>query len=270
MTFIVVYDTTEEPRSIRLPVWFVRAGALLLAVVIVLAALGALTYSKVLSKASIADDLQAENQILRDYTERVHTLEQDLMTNRLLLRKMMELAGIEIDSQEHVWDSAMPESDNLAGPGSDGGAPLVSHSTAGREGADDNVPSGIPMQGTFSQGFRPDSSEGLRRHFGIDIAAKEGTPIFATAGGRVEFAGWDESYGNYLVIDHQNSYKTHYGHNKAILVSVGDAISSGELIALSGNTGRSSAPHLHYEIRLNGEAVDPNDYLDILELKQAE
>lgn len=99
---MVVSDTTEEPRSIRLPVWFVRAGALLLAVVIVLAALGALTYSKVLSKASIADDLQAENQILRDYTERVHTLEQDLMTNRLLLRKMMELAGIEIDSQEHV------------------------------------------------------------------------------------------------------------------------------------------------------------------------
>jgi len=134
----------------------------------------------------------------------------------------------------------------------------------------ESTPDGIPMLGSVSRGFAPDESEGVRRHLGLDIAAREGTPVYATAGGIVEFADWDENFGNHLIIDHIDGYKTHFGHNRALLVSVGDVVRRGELVALSGNTGRSSAPHLHYEIRHHGEPVDPANYMDVESLKQVE
>jgi len=98
-------------------------------------------------------------------------------------------------------------------------------------------------------------------HAGIDIAASLGMEVRATASGEVRFAGRDDYYGELIVIDHNYGYQTYYGHNSKLLVSKGEKIGRWQVIALSGNSGRSSAPHLHYEIKKDGVSVNPEDYL---------
>lgn len=101
-----------------------------------------------------------------------------------------------------------------------------------------------------------------RLHSGVDLAAPEGTTISAADNGTVILAEYsDNGYGYYVIIDHQNGFKTLYGHNSELLVSVGDIVAQGDSIALSGNTGNSTGPHLHFEIHVNDEKVDPALYL---------
>jgi murein DD-endopeptidase MepM/ murein hydrolase activator NlpD len=99
------------------------------------------------------------------------------------------------------------------------------------------------------------------QHPGVDFAAKTGTDVKATADGKVILVGWDDIYGKLVALDHENGYTTYYGHNSKILVNPGDVVRRGQVIALSGNTGRSSAPHLHYEIRKDDVPVDPQTFL---------
>lgn len=100
-----------------------------------------------------------------------------------------------------------------------------------------------------------------RMHTGVDFAAATGTKIYAADGGTVTFAGWKNSYGNIVIIDHGGLYETYYAHCSQILVSEGDEVFQGQTIALVGSTGRSTGPHLHFEIRYNGEPGDPLGYL---------
>lgn len=100
----------------------------------------------------------------------------------------------------------------------------------------------------------------VRKHEGIDIENEVGTPIYATAEGIIEFAGHQGGYGLTLEINHDFSLKTRYGHLSRILVHEGQRVKRGELIARCGNTGLSNAPHLHYEVRVNGVAQNPIDY----------
>ncbi|WP_275782763.1 M23 family metallopeptidase [Pararhizobium gei] len=111
-------------------------------------------------------------------------------------------------------------------------------------------------------GNRPDPFFGrLALHAGIDFRAQTGTLIVATAPGTIIAAGRTGSYGNMVEIDHGNGVTTRYAHLSNILVNIGDKIDAGEAIGRSGSTGRSTGPHLHYEVRLNGEAVDPMRFL---------
>ncbi len=100
-----------------------------------------------------------------------------------------------------------------------------------------------------------------RLHAGIDIALPEGTPLRAADSGQVIVAGYSGGYGNYTCIQHTGSLSTCYGHQSSIAVSVGSAISQGQVIGASGNTGNSTGPHLHFETRENGSPVDPLGYL---------
>jgi murein DD-endopeptidase MepM/ murein hydrolase activator NlpD len=98
-------------------------------------------------------------------------------------------------------------------------------------------------------------------HEGMDFSARTGTPIYATGDGRVTFAGRDNSgYGMYVIIDHGYGYKTLYAHLYKTLVKKGQRVRRSDIIALVGNTGKSTGPHLHYEVRLNGKPVDPRNY----------
>ncbi|MGI9110783.1 MAG: peptidoglycan DD-metalloendopeptidase family protein, partial [Gaiellaceae bacterium] len=100
-----------------------------------------------------------------------------------------------------------------------------------------------------------------RMHEGIDIAVGSGTPVVSSAAGTVIVAGWLGGYGNLVVVDHGNGVSTAYGHNTGVAVGVGQAVAQGQLIAYSGNTGHSTGPHIHFEVRINGSAVDPLGYL---------
>ncbi len=98
-------------------------------------------------------------------------------------------------------------------------------------------------------------------HFGQDFAIKTGTPIKAAAGGTVTKAGWSSGYGNYTCIDHGGGLSTCYAHQSKISVKVGQTVAQGQVIGLVGNTGRSTGSHLHFEVRVNGAAVNPSKYI---------
>ncbi len=98
-------------------------------------------------------------------------------------------------------------------------------------------------------------------HSGLDIANKAGTPVIATANGRISYAGGKMYIGNLVVIDHGYGRVTKYGHLQKVLVKSGQEVKRGDVIALMGNTGRSTGPHLHYEVRINGTPVDPLKYI---------
>ena len=124
----------------------------------------------------------------------------------------------------------------------------------------DVVPSGAPAQGRITGTFGED--RGDHRHKGIDIAAPIGTPVRATASGRVSKAGVGSGYGNVIYLGHSDGIETRYGHLSGFEVSEGDVVQKGQVIGYVGNTGRSTGPHLHYEVRDGGTAVDPRQYMD--------
>jgi murein DD-endopeptidase MepM/ murein hydrolase activator NlpD len=115
-----------------------------------------------------------------------------------------------------------------------------------------------PASGSISSGF---GWRWGRLHAGVDIPLPEGTPLRAADSGSVAIAGWVGGYGNYTCIQHGGSLSTCYGHQSSIAVSVGQSVSQGQVIGYSGNTGHSTGPHVHFEVRINGSPVDPLGYL---------
>ncbi len=115
-----------------------------------------------------------------------------------------------------------------------------------------------PMSGKITSPYGTRSS-GF--HSGIDIGGRIGTPVYAAAGGKVVLASWYYAYGNCIVVDHGNGMKTRYAHLSGYKVKVGDTVERGQLIGLCGNTGRSTGPHLHFEVIINGSTKNPINYL---------
>ena len=110
-------------------------------------------------------------------------------------------------------------------------------------------------------GMRIDPVYHVRKfHQGMDFTAPTGTEVFATGNAKVDFAGWKQGYGNTVILDHGYGYKTLYAHLYKTLVRKGQKVRRSDIIALVGNTGKSTGPHLHYEVRLNNKPVDPRNY----------
>lgn len=121
----------------------------------------------------------------------------------------------------------------------------------------------MPVQGRLSSpfGWRNISVNGNRFHGGVDIAANSGTRVVAARSGRVTRAGWWGTYGYVVVIDHGDGSETRYAHLSTYAVNAGEVVRQGDHIGAVGSTGASTGPHLHFEIRLGGSAVDPLPYL---------
>ena len=129
----------------------------------------------------------------------------------------------------------------------------------------ETIPSGRPVEsGWLSSGFgrRTDPFSGkLAYHEGVDFAGKTGTGVIAAASGVVTWSGERYGYGRMVEIDHGNGYVTRYAHNKENKVEVGEIIEKGQVLALMGSSGRSTGPHVHYEVLRNGKPVDPKRYI---------
>src|SRR5690606_20862861 len=128
-----------------------------------------------------------------------------------------------------------------------------------------SVPSRMPLAAatlTSDYGMRTHPILGRRRnHNGVDLAQPTGTPVYATADGIVSRADYWGSYGNYIQIEHGGEMETRYAHLSDYAVAAGDQVRKGQLIGFVGSTGRSTGPHLHYEVRIAGEPVDPRPYM---------
>ena len=131
-------------------------------------------------------------------------------------------------------------------------------------GSSEKVEFQMPVCGRISSGFgtrfHPVDRK-MKFHGGIDLAVPKGTSIGAAADGIVKFAGWKGGYGNAVIIQHPDGTETLYGHNEKLLVKEGQTVGEGEPISLSGSTGKSTGPHLHFEMRQNGRAIDPQKFL---------
>lgn len=127
-------------------------------------------------------------------------------------------------------------------------------------------PSIWPVKGkvTSEFGYRgnPFGGSSGEYHEGVDIKVSIGTKVAVTSDGVVSFAGVQNGYGNIVTVDHGYGFSTSYAHNSELLVNVGDTVKRGEVIALSGNTGRSTGPHVHYEVKIDGVLQNPRDYLN--------
>jgi murein DD-endopeptidase MepM/ murein hydrolase activator NlpD len=126
------------------------------------------------------------------------------------------------------------------------------------------LPNRRPSPGYVTSGFgtRADPfTGGQAHHMGIDFEANTGDPVKAAAGGVVVFAGVKSGYGNVVEVDHGNGYSTLYGHNSRLVVRVGDIVRAGQQLAKAGSTGRSTGPHVHFEVHINGRPVNPRKFL---------
>lgn len=143
-----------------------------------------------------------------------------------------------------------------------GGEGIASFATEFGPGS---MPSRMPVAAyglTSSFGFRQHPLLGVvRAHSGIDLAASSGSPIFATSDGRVGTADWRGGYGLFVALDHGGGVQTRYGHMSRLNVFPGQQVRKGDVIGFVGSTGLSTGPHLHYEVRVNGEAVNPLPYM---------
>jgi murein DD-endopeptidase MepM/ murein hydrolase activator NlpD len=131
-----------------------------------------------------------------------------------------------------------------------------------------NIPSIWPVTGTLRSGVgmrsNPFGGSSIEFHKGQDIAAPTGTPVNVTADGVVVVAGWVKGYGNGIYVDHGNGITTRYGHLSRIDVVVGQTLKRGDHLGLVGSTGRSTGPHLHYEVRIDGQPTSPIPYLPLI------
>jgi len=220
---------------------------------------------------------EAENERLRRENERQRQMLQHL-ENRVdaiedTSRRLSELSGVEAEAEE---EGASPH--GAGGPFLSADDPLIAaveartallehelkaFEAALRERA--RVPSIWPTAGetTDSYGMRgnPFGGGASEFHAGQDISAPSGTQVVAAASGTVREAGWQNGYGNVVIIDHGNGLTTRYGHLSKIETAEGKEVTRGEVIGQVGSTGRSTGPHLHYEVRINEVPVSPRRYL---------
>lgn len=201
--------------------------------------------------ASTVPDVAANVAEDKPVSSRVHTPGQ-------LLNEMLALDNKLNHQIKKMIDLRSVAMTNLAGTVMPAGLGISTASTGSV------TPNIWPVSGVVSShfGFRiSPGGIGSTYHEGLDIASSYGNPVHATANGRITQAGWVNGYGYLVEIDHGNGIKTRYGHNSAILVSVGNQVVEGQTISLIGSTGNSTGPHCHYEVRVNGEAVDPTLFL---------
>ncbi len=247
VTIMLVPEGTESRRGWRIRQWLLKllVGAFIVLMVGII--LFFIFYGRMLSRAALTEQLEEENETLRRYRYKVELLEQNLMQAREVVSRMATLAGIDYEFPDLPDDSTIfAELDKT-------GLAMIDRPT----GTDFSLPVGLPLQGFISQEFVVDDSD--HYHPGVDIACAVGTPVLATGSGQVVYCEFDSTYGNMVVIKHNDSVTTIYGHNNENLVRLGQKVLVGSRIALSGNTGKSTAPHLHYEIRINNKPVNPMD-----------
>jgi murein DD-endopeptidase MepM/ murein hydrolase activator NlpD len=256
---IVPHDhrTTWNFRvSYRIAVLF----AALVAVMVVSGITFVATYGRIASAAQRAVRLGWENERMRAQLAQVDSLEVELLRLRAMALQLKGMLGIPLSPQDSALvaslspvakSPAIPSEEEEGGVGPGEQRLML-----------DAMPSMWPVKGYVTREFSVTGGEkSSQYHPGIDIAAARNSPVVVAADGVVEVSAYDDVYGWLVEVDHGYGIRSVYGHNSRNLVHIGDRVTRGKTIAFVGSTGKSTAPHLHFEVRENGVPVDPRKYL---------
>jgi murein DD-endopeptidase MepM/ murein hydrolase activator NlpD len=251
VTVVIQRDGATRSRTLRFPLWALRLGALGGAAVLAGLALLAVLYFPVARAAVRVPGLERKVARLEAENAMVRQLSIALDSAEMRYEQLRSMIGADIVRDPLATRSNLPL------------APAV-RARLGSEpkppGPGPTVPREWPLAepGYVTRGQVQLGAAGRDEpHPGLDIAVPIGTQVRASGGATVNQTGDDPEYGLYVLLDHPEEYQTMYGHLSRIIVTDGQSVEAGEVIGLSGNSGRSTAPHLHFEIRHRGTSLDP-------------
>ena len=240
LTIMLVPDRGQESRNFRLSYAFLRMLAGVAALVALALTLVAGSWWYLAARAARATQLEEEVRALEAERERIQELATQLEDLERQYGRVRDLFGLSApDAPTDLWLPPVTGGRRTPTP---------------RNTATASVPDSWPLT---ESGFVTQRLEDAGDHPGVDIAVPTDSYVRASGAGTVVDVGDDPVYGRFVVLDHGQGYTSLYGHASLTLVTRGQRVRRNEVIALSGSTGRSTAPHLHFEILLDGEAVDP-------------
>jgi len=249
VTIMIHKEGELNSRSYRFPMWLVRLATIVGIALGVLIVLSAVLYAPIVRTAARVPGLNREVRRLTAENEQVIQLAASLEQAEARYNQLRTMLGADVVPQIQRLASDLPRAYALVASAPRSAPCYDTIPAAPRHWPLDEP--GVITRGTVDAGTSDEV------HAGLDIAVPNGTPIRAAGGGVVARAGEDPEYGLFAQIDHPDGYQSMYGHASRILVSVGDSVRAGQVIGLSGSTGRSTAPHLHFEILRGGRSIDP-------------
>jgi len=249
VTVLIQRDGRTKTQSFRIRLWTLRLAAGLLGLVAVVLVLLAVFYGPTFRAAARVPGMERELSRLQAENARVRELSAALDSAESRYAQVRQMMGGEIVRDRLTITSSLPVAPPIR-------ARLASAPAALSPGL--GIPQYWPLdetgyitRGQVKAGGRDEA------HPGIDVAVSVGSLVRASGGATVRQAGEDPEYGLFVLLDHPDEYQTMYGHLSRILVTANATVAPGEVIGLSGNSGRSTAPHLHFEIRQRGQSLDP-------------
>jgi murein DD-endopeptidase MepM/ murein hydrolase activator NlpD len=248
VTIVIQRDGTTRTRSYRIPVWGLRLGSWGLGLIAVIVVLLTALYGPLVGAAARVPGMQRELARLRAENTRVRELSAALDSAESRYAQVRQMMGGEI-----VRDPVTKSAELAVAP------PIRARlASLGDPPAGLTIPRHWPLDesGYITRGQVKATARDAA-HPGIDIAVAVGSLVRASGGATVRQAGQDPEYGLFVLLEHPEEYQTMYGHLSRIVVTVGATVGAGQVLGLSGNSGRSTAPHLHFEIRQRGLSLDP-------------
>ena len=270
LTIMLITPGSKGPKALNLKIAHLKIASLAIIIftIVSLVSFGS-TYTFYKSSESKA-------RSVKHLANTIDTLSQDLLLNRSteagIRSKMLNIENKLLEMQEMLDKKGIKKDLAVGGEFIPADRLSISYIDYMEKDINNlfetmkNLPVGSPLEGKINSGFgyRKDpfrSSIGF--HSGVDIDAKFGDPVVATADGVVEKTGWEGSYGKTVVIRHEDGFETIYGHLSRISVEEGQKVTVGEEIGKAGNTGRSTGTHLHYEVLKDGKRVNPSNFLSL-------
>lgn len=253
-------DGSLQSRELHVPLWLMRAVAILVAVILVAVIVLVAAYGPILTAAAREPLLAAQVNRLTRENRRVAELAAALDDAEARYAQLRGMLGAQIGPPPAAGSTAASRGEEriYVAPPLLARMPQDRGDSAAAAEAGPSTPHLWPLAvSSYRTRGMVGANSPQETHPGVDLAVPVGSDVLATGGGLVREAGQDSAYGLYVLIQHPDGYQSMYGHLSRLLVARNDAVRAGQVIALSGNTGRSTAPHLHFEIRRGGRSVDP-------------
>ncbi len=294
-TLLVIPHTEDSVLNIRVPLFLLQLASVLIVVSLLAAFIFFQSYLKLQHEVGVAEQMRDENRILNEQIDLLTSFTENLMLKveqvehlGVEVRKLVDLPPSEEDAGDHIHLAALTYDDPLRVLPGRGGNQVVTRTVTNITMLQEMIPQRAeemaqlkesvlehkmelaatpsiwPTRGRVSSEFGPRRSPFTGRqefHDGIDIASSRGTPVYATADGKVTESAYRRGIGNVIIINHGYGYQTLYGHLSGFVAGNGDQVVKGQLIGYVGNTGMSTGPHLHYTVFVDGVAADPRNYL---------